>query len=248
MLVLFHDRPFMPHSPPRDTPYDLNWWAKLLRSPTLSRSIPGPTPLEDANAFSDASSGFGIGITIGERWRAWHLLPNWNSEGCDIGWAEAISFELLVLAILSPSSSGTDFKVYGDNKGVVEGWWKGRSRNKQTNLVFRHIHTIMHAKQSTVHTRYVPSKENPANRPSRGIYPAASLLLRKISIPPELCKLIIDFDHRTSSMDPRHPQHDPPTVLPKPHRLLSDNKRATLNAELDCRGEEFFASNPQSDP
>ena len=127
-------------------------------------------------------------------------------------------------------------------------WLKGQSRNKQTNLVFCCIHTIMCAKQSTIHTRYVPSKENPANRPSRGVYPAASLLLLKISIPPELCKLIIDFDHRTSSMDPRHPQHDPPTILPKPHRLLSDNECTTLNAELDRHGEELFASNPQSDP
>ena len=107
MLTIFHNRPFMPHSPPCNMPYDLKWWAKLLRSPTLSRSIPSPTPLEDTNAFSDASSGFSIGITIGERWRAWRLLPNWKSEECDIGWAEAISFKLLVLAILSPSSSST---------------------------------------------------------------------------------------------------------------------------------------------
>jgi hypothetical protein len=126
MLALFHNRPFVPHSPPRDTPRDLNWWTKLLKSPTLSRPIPGPTPLDDAHAFSDASSGFGIGITIGERWHAWRLLPNWKSEGRDIGWAEAVGFELLVLAILSSSSGSADFKVYGDNKGVVEGWWKGR--------------------------------------------------------------------------------------------------------------------------
>ena len=68
MLALFHDRPFVPHTPPRSTPYDLNWWAKLLDSETLSRPIPGPTPLEDMDAFSDASSGFGIGITISKNW------------------------------------------------------------------------------------------------------------------------------------------------------------------------------------
>ena len=166
MLALFHDRPFVPHTPPCSTPYDLNWWAKLLDSETLSRPIPGPTPLEDMDTFSDASSGFGIGITISKNWRSWHLLPGWKAEGRDIRWAEVISFELLVLSVLSSSRGSVNFKVYGDNKGMVEGWWKGRSRNKQTNLVFSHIHTLMGTQQSSVHTRYVPSKENPAEDPS----------------------------------------------------------------------------------
>lgn len=29
--------------------------------------------------------------------------------------------------------------LYGDNRGVVEGWWKRCSVNKPTNLVFRRI-------------------------------------------------------------------------------------------------------------
>lgn len=106
---------------------DLEWWTDLLQSPTLSRAIPGPTPLTNLQAFSDASSGFGIGITIGDKWCARHLLPGWKSDRRDIGWAEAVGFELLTLSIIASSSSDTHFKVYGDNKGVVEGWWKGRS-------------------------------------------------------------------------------------------------------------------------
>ena len=68
MLALFNNHPFVPHTPPCDTPHDLDWWAKLLDAETLSRPIPGPTPLKDMDAFSDASSGFGIGITIGKNW------------------------------------------------------------------------------------------------------------------------------------------------------------------------------------
>ena len=75
----------------------------------------------DCDAYSDASSGFGISITIGDKWHVWRLLPGWKSDGCDIGWAEAIGFELLTLFVLSSSSDSTHFKVYGDNKGVVEG-------------------------------------------------------------------------------------------------------------------------------
>jgi len=66
MLSLFNNHPFVPHSSPCDMFLDLRWWADLLSSSTLSRPIPGPTPLEDFHAFSDASSSFGIGIIVGE--------------------------------------------------------------------------------------------------------------------------------------------------------------------------------------
>jgi len=97
MLSGFNNSPFMPHTPPRNTSNNLKWWADRLQFPTLSRSVPGPVPLTDLNAFSDASSGFGIGITIGNKWHAWHLLPGWKSDGQDIGWAEAVGFKLLSL-------------------------------------------------------------------------------------------------------------------------------------------------------
>ena len=244
MLALFNDRPFVPHTPPRDTPHDLIWWSRLLDAETLSRPIPGPTPLEDPHAFSDASSGFGIGITIGRKWRAWRLLPGWRADGRDIGWAEAIGFELLVLSIMSSSSGSVNFKVYGDNKGVVEGWWKGRSRNKQTNFVFRRIHALLGTGQSSVHTRYVPSKENPADDPSRGVYPSTSLLLPRIAIPLELERFITDFDSSTPSMGSDTYQFESCPLLPKPRRLLSDSERAAINAELDRRREELLSSNP----
>ena len=77
--------------------------------------------LHDIQAFSDASSGFGIAITIGDRWRAWRLIPGWQSlDGKrDIGWAEALGFELLIRSIIGFGYVSGHFKVYGDNKGVV---------------------------------------------------------------------------------------------------------------------------------
>jgi len=239
MLSGFNNSPFVPHTPPRNTPDDLKWWTKRLSSPSLSRNIPGPVPLTDLDAFSDASSGFGIGITIGNKWRAWCLLPGWKADGRDIGWAEAVRFELLTRFVLSSSSSSTHFKVYGDNKGVVEGWWKGRSRNRQTNTVFRRVHSILEDRECTIHTRYVPSKENPADKPSRGIYPHPAHLLPNLPIPTELLDLITDFDSELPSANPS--QSASPNALPKPRRELSEDKRASVNAELDRRGEEFFS-------
>jgi len=189
MLSGFNNSPFMPHTPPCDTSNDLKWWAERLQSPTLSRNVPGPVPLTDLNTFSDASSGFGIGITIGNKWCAWCLLPGWKSDGQDISWAEAIGFELLTRSILSSSSGSAYFKVYGDNKGVVEGWWKGHSRNKQTNIVFRCIHAILNTQQCTIHTRYVPSQDNPADELSRGVYPPLAHLLPKHTHPPRTMQL-----------------------------------------------------------
>jgi hypothetical protein len=91
---------------------------------------------------SDASSETGIGITIGNRWRAWRLLPGWKANSKDIGWAEAVNFLFLILTLTPSAPRRTHIKVFGDNRGVVEGWWKGRSCNRPTNDIFRHIHDI----------------------------------------------------------------------------------------------------------
>jgi hypothetical protein len=137
----------------------------------------------------------GIGITIGDRWRAWRLLPGWKANGRDIGWAEAVGFLFLCITICGTHPpAGSHIKAWGDNRGVVEGWWSGRSRNRPTNLIFRDIHGISEAEAITFHTQYVPSEENPADGPSRGLYGADSLLLQPIIIPPNLSSLIANLD------------------------------------------------------
>ncbi|PPR02753.1 hypothetical protein CVT26_009464 [Gymnopilus dilepis] len=88
-MGVFGDSPFMPRTPPRGTDADLEWWDRKLSQPALNRIIPGLQPIIDCAAYSDASSETGIGITIGNRWRAWRLLPGWKSQDRDIGWAEA---------------------------------------------------------------------------------------------------------------------------------------------------------------
>lgn len=131
MLGIFHNSPFLPRSSPKGLRDDLKWWVNTLRQPTVSRSIPYPLPLYDVHGYSDASSGIGIAITIRDRWRAWRLVPGWQSLNgrWDIGWAEAIGFECLVRSLIDNGEESCNFITYGDNKGVVEGWWNGRSRN-----------------------------------------------------------------------------------------------------------------------
>jgi len=148
----FHHCPFCPHSPPCRTVGDLQWWKARLTQPTLSRSIPSPIPIINANAYSDTSSETGVGIMINDKWKAWRLLPGWKVDRRDIGWAEAVSFLLLILTLTSSIPKGAHVKVFGDNRGVVEGWWKGRSQNRPTNDIFRDIHTFMEEENVSIHT------------------------------------------------------------------------------------------------
>lgn len=172
----FGDRPHKPRRPPRSTAGDLAWWFNQLSRPKLQRSIPGPSQLLDVRAFSDASSSTGIGIVIGGAWRAWELQGDWKRENRDIAWAEAIGFELLVRTLLPTLSPGSHIKVYGDNKVVIEGWKRGASRNVRVNDVFKRIHVLQDEHDCYFHARYLQSSDNPADNPSRGIYPKGPLL------------------------------------------------------------------------
>lgn len=155
MLPSCSSHPFLPHTPAKGTSLDIQWFRRRLEQPGLTRQIPGPWEIKDLLAFSDASSGTGIAIWINGWWRAWRLIPGWNKQGREIMWAESIGFEFLVIAALR--ILGDDkckaFKVFGDNRGVVEGWWSGRSRHKPTNTVFRRIHKLVEASSKDVFTR-----------------------------------------------------------------------------------------------
>ncbi len=154
---------------------DLDWWSSHLHLPSPLQPLPGPIILHDHNAFSDASSGVGLGIIVGEHWHAWAFIGDWQSQGHDIRWAEAVTFELLTHTLTSLFGPNNNFKCHGDNTGVVEGWWKGSSKNSAG------VH---------FHTRYVPSQHNPADAPSRGILGPPSCLLPPVPLPSTLLPFI----------------------------------------------------------
>jgi hypothetical protein len=196
MLGICHNRPFVPHSAVRGIDEDLVWWDATLSRQSLSCPIPKPLKLTDIGVFSDASSGVGIAIVANGQWRAWRLIPGWQELGGkrDIAWAEAVGFQLAVQSITRTFSLGGHFRVYGDNKGVVEGWWNGRSRNRQVNDVFKRIHTLLESTRNTIsiHAAYVASQSNPADAPSRGIYPPKRLLLPPIKLDQDLSRFLVD--------------------------------------------------------
>lgn len=229
-LGIYHNEPYRRRYPVRGTDEDIRWWDNLLQQPTLSRSIPRPVPIHDLAAFSDASSGVGIGIVIGNRWRAWTFVDNWD-DGRGIAWAEAVGFELLVRALLENGGQGRVIKVYGDNKVVVEGWGNGRSRNRHVNPVFRRIHNLLDAAGADIIARYVPSANNPADNPSRGIFPSDTYLLPPIDLPADVAHLLIEYG--TSRPRARYRQG----ALAKPQRARS-RERLAAQALASSRHDE----------
>jgi len=241
MLGIFHDAPHKPRHQPRHTDIDLLWWLRTLSKPTLTREIPGTQEVVDLHAFSDASSTIGIGVVIRDRWRAWKLEPGWNTDNRDIGWAEAVGMELLIRIILRDAPPGTRFKIYGDNKGVVEGWWSGRSRNSQVNEIFKRIHLLLSLHRCFVYTRYVQSESNPADGPSRGIYPNPNKLLPPIDLPTELEPFILSLEQTKHGIprklsDRRDIQ---PTDKPKISRSDAEYRRR-VTSDLEYQTSELF--------
>ena len=96
--------------------------ARYFLTPSLSRKIPGNRHITDVHGFSKTSSNTGLGVVLGNKWRAWRLLLGWKNQGRNIGWAEAVAMELLVRIVLQHQSL-SGIKIYGDNNGVAEGWW-----------------------------------------------------------------------------------------------------------------------------
>ena len=194
MLGIFHNSPFKPRSPPRHTAEDLQWWQDLLSASSIAHPLIDPDSFTRINAFSDASTSVGLGIVTDGRWRAWKLVGNWQTDGRDIAWAEAVAFELLVYALLRPHQGARNFIIFGDNQGVVEAWKNGRSRSWQVNLVFRRVHAFLTTKKCNVHVEYIASEANPADKPSRGLFPPRNNLLPQQSIHPDIEKWVRDYD------------------------------------------------------
>jgi len=242
MMGTFHDRPFTPRHPPKHLAKDLTWWQETLARPSLSREIPGNRQIFDVEGYSDASSTVGIGITVGNKWRAWRLLPGWKQEGRDIGWAEAVGMELLIRTILRHNSL-PGLQVYGDNIGVIEGWWAGRSRNTETNRVFKRIHELLENCDTILSTRYVNTTRNPADEPSRGVYPPKHLLLPPVDLPDELKPFLVDFDTPPQPCEESLSQSLPP----EPKTTLSPaerQRRRQANTQADEQPDHTTEASP----
>lgn len=138
-------------------------------------------PPATEEVFVDSSPSWGIGFMMSGRWLAWKFKDGWRSGGNrDNHWAEIVAVELgLRVAIAAGSChhpQAGPLVIRSDNLGVVHSLITGKERNLERMAILRNIQQLGHTYNIEVTPRWISTKENPADGPSRGIFPSRSLL------------------------------------------------------------------------
>jgi hypothetical protein len=154
---------------------DIAWWVTELSSEHCGSPITPPPPNAQLTVHSDASTSFGLGVTLEDQFMAWKLLPGWKSEERDIGWAEAVVVEMAVEWIIVCGTRNASVTIHCDNQGVVGAWACGTSRSWQQNETIARVTARAASENLWISLLYIESKLNPADFPSRGVAPPDSL-------------------------------------------------------------------------
>jgi hypothetical protein len=169
---------------------DITVWRDLLTIPSASRSL-RLNPLIDPDVWVDASSDWGVAIVVEGRWRAWKLLPGWNTDGRDIGWAESVALEFAVHHLVQSGFSHVRLLIHSDSQGTIGQYNKGRGKNRSTNDCIRRSVASMLQAHIDITPEYVRSEDNTADGPSRGRGLDSSLKLTHAFDVPEAVKHLL---------------------------------------------------------
>jgi len=172
---------------------DLKWWQNTLAAPGAFRTLINRGTPVDRGISVDASKDYGIGLRVGDAFKAWKWQEGAiGSGGRDIGGAEAIALEFAIryLAIIGIRDELT--KVLGDNKSTIGAFNRGRGRNVWTNESVRRSWEVQSAVNCETAVIYVKSKDNPADKVSRGDFSGLTRLSCALDIPLELRPFIVE--------------------------------------------------------
>ena len=167
----FFSSPFVRRSPNSGVLSDIDWWRTMLSSKFCGSALSRPPAVSSIPFWVDASSSYGIGIIFGNEWDSWVLQPGWDKDGRNIGWAEIVAIELGLLFAIHHGYSDTHFSIKSDNQGVIHAISGGRSRSPQQNSVLQRITLLLSHHKLWISSFYVPSLDNLADAPSRGLPP-----------------------------------------------------------------------------
>jgi hypothetical protein len=183
------------------TAEDMAWWRMRLQDRFVGTNIIRPPEALDNRDFVDASTAWGIGLILDGRWLAWQFKDGWRCEGREIGWAEMVAVELAVRTLITGRFAKCHVVVRSDNKGVVGALKAGRSRGIQQNAILREIVRLIQENDIWISTVWIPTAENPADDPSRGVFPGKTSLY---AFPPRLPFHLTRYVHKTVDYhDPR---------------------------------------------
>jgi len=120
------------HNIPKPCTNILSWWATTLVLPNPTCTLM-PPPKSDLHLCVDASTSWGLGFCVGDKWAAWRLLDGCAQDGRDIVWDETVEIELVVLWLVQSGWHDHYFRVNCDSTTVIAYFWKGCSRKPAHN-------------------------------------------------------------------------------------------------------------------
>ena len=174
---------------------DLRWWHVELSKPSFYRDLHPRGEIQDLGLFVDASTSWGIGIVIENRWAAFKLVAGWKTEGMDICWLVTLALELLVYFLQAMDIWDAHILIHSDNQGAIGALEKGHSPNHHINLSVCRIYSILIPRFITHHLKYVPSEDNPADPISRGeLGSPQTAISYSFRMPDELLPIFTDQD------------------------------------------------------
>jgi hypothetical protein len=165
----FHGDVYLRRFPSRALLSDLSWWSSQFSAESFSRTILPPGPVSPLGIYVDASTSWGIGIVVDDRWMAFKLRTGWKIPGRDIGWLETLAVELLAYILEALDLRNTRVVIHSDNQGTIGAMGKGRSPNYYINMSVRRIFSILTPLLIVPSFIYIESRKNPADSISRGI-------------------------------------------------------------------------------
>ncbi|KNF00883.1 hypothetical protein PSTG_05775 [Puccinia striiformis f. sp. tritici PST-78] len=159
-----------PRNVPEDVFEDLSFWLQSLQTFENTRLAPIPTPTE-IQWVGDASTSFGIGVLIGNRWGQLQMKESWQQGGNGIAWLEtvAIRIGIVMLQEIGIARKGSNLIVYTDNTTTESVLSSRKSRDKNVNEEWKLIQKMLINSELDVTPRRVKSEDNIADGLSRGI-------------------------------------------------------------------------------
>jgi len=150
------------------------WWAvKLVGERVGMELCTQLVPDDSFRIFVDASTSYGIGVVIGNKFDRFKLAPDWQTAGgeaCDIGFLEFAAVELAVFFLISSHNiSNRHLLIHSDNQGIIQAWAARLSRNPAQKRVCARVLHLLSSRKCFLTLHYVQSANNPADKPLRGL-------------------------------------------------------------------------------
>lgn len=157
---------------PADARDDLLFWQATLTSFRHTRLIASADP-KDVLWVGDASTSFGIGVLVGDRWSQFSLKEGWQTYGNvkrGIAWLETVAIRLgLMMLSTLDVKPGQNLIVWTDNTTSESTAKKRKSKDYSVNEEWKMIQHLLIHMQIDITPRRVVSAENKADALSRGI-------------------------------------------------------------------------------